>query len=230
VDNDNTERDQGDAQRLNEPLSKRIEEARNEVDKIQSDLEEVKKWTDKIHLPLHQPPPADKVAEADQYNKFHYLSTQLAVAQQILSSLLLQSLKESTDKLDSSVKALDDSAESQLAITKNLLSASLAETDSIERLQKSSLRVEILTGALLLATAVLVLFGSDSYFFQMFTAQGYTPSDAIHWATMGSVVTEALYAVALTVLLVIYLPMRKNASKVPTIIQNVAREKDGHSR
>jgi hypothetical protein len=187
---------------LSQSLSKRIEEAREDVERIQAEREEVKKWTDKIHLPLHQLPPANQVAEVDQYNKFHFLSSQLAVAQQVLSSLVLESLTESTNQLNSSVKILNESANAQLETTKNLLTSSNEEASRIAKVEKSSHRLEFLTGALLIATVALVYFSADSLFFQLYTAQNFQFGQALFWSTAGATLVGAMFLGAFYALIV----------------------------
>jgi hypothetical protein len=57
--------------------------------------------------------------------------------------------------------------------------------DSSERVQKSSLRLEAFTVALLILSGVLAVVGTGSYLLAALTAIGITGREAFFWATAG---------------------------------------------
>jgi hypothetical protein len=158
-----------------------------------------------IHLQLTDRTNRQDLVE--QYEKFHYLSGQLTIARQDLSSLLLESLGDSSKRLenlsaslDNSIKALDTAAESQLATTKALAGYSR--------------RLEVFTEALILLTAILSVVGFSNYIFEVFRDQGYTVAGALFWTTVDDFLLILLIFVGFAILLRI--GRRKAADAMPT--------------
>ena len=139
---------------MSDALNKRIDDARAKVAKIQSERDVVVEWTTKISLPLHHPPPANMPAEVDQYEKFHYLSGQLNLAQQDMSSLLLERQNQVSSETKQSIQELREETSKLVKATESQAEATRQLDETVIRLEKSSGRLEYLT-SLLVAVAVL---------------------------------------------------------------------------
>lgn len=95
---------------MSEELHKRIDAARAEVADIQKERTEILKWADSLGFPLYELPPANREELVKRYNKFQYLSSRLTIAQQDLSTLLLEAQAENSKNLNKITGNLRDSS------------------------------------------------------------------------------------------------------------------------
>jgi hypothetical protein len=82
-------------------------------------------------------------------------------------------------------------------------------------LEKSSLRLEVLSGAVLLLSAVLAVTAGSSYFLQAFTTAGFSGPQAQAWTFVGTLTLVGAIAMGLALLLRQARRRRKDLTQVP---------------
>ncbi len=134
---------------MNESLKVRIDKVTKEIEETERKMDEVHEYMKKLGLHVYARPTTTETRLTGPWDQYHTLRQTLGLFQQKLSSLLMESLKETTEQLDSSVQSL------------NVFSESLLKT--IGKVKESSNRLESLTVFLLvLATlSIYVVGGKD---------------------------------------------------------------------
>jgi|SRR5437899_1942507 len=121
---------------MSENLKDEIAKVSKETTDIQKRINEIVGIFAKENVDYHSRESALGWHRAPLYDEMTYLERKLGLAQQRFASLMLQSVKESSDQLDSSVTSL---------------------RSSTEKLLKSSRRLEYLTSLLFLVAGISVV-------------------------------------------------------------------------
>lgn len=116
--------------------------------------------------------------DAKRYEKYQSLNGEIDKLRQVYMSRSLTSIGSSSRRLEELTTKLNDSSK--------------AQSESSLRLENSSRRLELLTGAVLILTAVLAVFGSSAYFLGALKEAGYSGQQALVLTIIGTMIVIAL--------------------------------------
>ena len=189
---------------MSAPLPERIEDVTKKISETEARRRELLTSLAKDGIPTYSRPTTTERRYTDKWDEYHSLGESLLLLQQELTSLQLESLSESSQRLENltanlgtSINTLNSSAKSQLEATKAL--------------RAYSRRLEVFTEALIVLTAILSVVGFSNYVFVVFRDQGYSVGDALYWTSIGDFALILLICIAFAYL--ILMGRRKKASE-----------------
>jgi len=125
---------------MSESVKDQIAKVSKEIESFQAKIDEHVKFFQGLEIRYYHRDEAGQAGYERRYDEMSYAERRLALAQQKLASLSLAAIKESTDKLDSTVGTLQSTT---------------------EKLIKSSRRLEYLTSLLFLVAAIGVVEAAE---------------------------------------------------------------------